>query len=136
MDKNLKKIAWENLNFDSTEKKRIIYVNPTKVGEVYPLTSLGSEKEYLGVFLGNHKIFKNQEKKIVFGVRDEKNNYYLKISNEGNMLWYGELDDGPFWPVGIQIDISFLASKKNKQGIEKRFKPIFDGIDLLEKNEN
>jgi hypothetical protein len=127
---DLEKIAWKNLNENSIEEDRKTIVSPQKVGEVYPLSSWGGN-DFLGIYLGQHQLFKKSPKKMIFTIRDKNEDYHLYSSDDGLMIWHSEGDDGPCWPAGILVHYIDKASKENKEGIEKRFKEIFDEEDKL-----
>ncbi len=128
--KDLEKIAWKNLNENSTEKDSKTFVSPTKIGEVYPL-SAGGGNDFIGLYIGNHQLYKKNPKEMIFTIRDKEENYHLYSSKDGLMMWHSDGDDGPQWPAGIRVNYLGKASEQNKDGINKRFKNIFDEEDKL-----
>ncbi len=121
----IEKIAWKNLNEDSKTLGGKTIVTPKKIGEVYPLTTSG--EDFMGVYLGKHQIYKkDKSEKNIFAVRTPNKDYLLYSSEEGLMLWHSYGDDGPEWPAGMWVKYEFKANDKNKKGIEKKFKDIFD----------
>lgn len=122
---NLENRAWKNLNANSKEEDRKTLVSPTKMGEVYPLSSWGGN-DFIGLYIGNHQLYKESLKEMIFTVRDKNEDYHLYSSKDGLMIWHSDGDDGPEWPAGIRVEYIGKASEKNKKGIDKRFKNIFD----------
>ena len=122
---DLEAIAWKNLNEDSIEQDRKTIVTPKKIGEVYPLSAWGGN-DFFGLYLGNHQLYKKSPKEMIFTIRDKNEDYHLYSSKDGLMTWHSEGDDGPNWPAGILVNYIAKASKENKDGIDKRFKKIFD----------
>lgn len=122
---DLGKIAWKNLNEDSIERDGKTIVTPKKVGEVYPLSGWGGD-DFIGLYLGNYQLFKKNPEEMIFAIKDKSGNYHLYSSKDGLMIWHSEGDDGPEWPAGIQVYHRAIANQKNKEGINKRFKDIFE----------
>ena len=133
----IRKIAWKNLNENSKEIKRQTIVTPKKTGEIFPLATLGGGKDFLGVYIGEHNIYKNKDKNQIYVVPNDEGKYVLfSASHNGTMLWHSEGDDGPCWPAGISVVQEAIANNENQKGIESRFGEIFKKYPQIKLEEN